>query len=65
VERANLTLQDRLVKELRLRNIDTREAANAYAPHFIADFNGRFGKVPRSRTTPIGHCAATKISILS
>ena len=48
VERANLTLQDRLVKELRLRNIDTKEAANAYAPHFIADFNGRFGKVPKS-----------------
>ena len=48
VERAYLTLQDRLVKELRLRNIDTREAANAYAPHFIADFNGRFGKVPKS-----------------
>jgi hypothetical protein len=48
VERANLTLQDRLVKELRLRHIDTREAANAYAPHFIADYNTRFGKVPRS-----------------
>jgi Helix-turn-helix domain len=48
VERANLTLQNRLVKELRLRNIDTREAANAYAPHFIAEFNGRFGKVPKS-----------------
>ena len=48
VERANLTLQDRLVKELRLRKIDTKEAANAYVPHFIADFNGRFGKEPRS-----------------
>jgi transposase len=48
VERANLTLQDRLVKELRLRGISTKEAANAYAPHFIADFNGRFGKMPRS-----------------
>ena len=48
VERANLTLQDRLVKELRLRGISTWEAANAYAPHFIADFNQRFGKVPRS-----------------
>lgn len=48
VERANLTLQDRLVKELRVRGIDTREAANDYAPHFIADFNGRFGKVPKS-----------------
>jgi hypothetical protein len=48
VERANLTLQDRLVKELRLRAISTKEAAKAYAPHFIADFNGRFGKMPRS-----------------
>ncbi|WP_250495509.1 ISNCY family transposase, partial [Caballeronia sp. GAWG1-1] len=48
VERANLTLQDRLVKELRLRGISTWEAANAYAPSFIADFNQRFGKTPRS-----------------
>ncbi|GAB5097925.1 hypothetical protein YK56LOC_36410 [Caballeronia sp. HLA56] len=48
VERANLTLQDRLVKELRLRGISTWEAANAYAPCFIADFNQRFGKPPRS-----------------
>ena len=37
VERANRTLQDRLVKELRLRGIDTMEAANAYAGEFIAD----------------------------
>lgn len=48
VERANLTLQDRLVKELRLRDISSREAANAYAPAFIADYNRRFGKPPRS-----------------
>jgi len=46
VERANLTLQDRLVKELRLRGISTREAANAFAPHFIVDFNARFAKPP-------------------
>jgi transposase len=46
VERANLTLQDRLVKELRLREINTREAANAFAPHFIADHNARFAKMP-------------------
>ena len=44
VERANLTLQDRLVKELRLRKICTQEAANEFAPHFIADFNARFAK---------------------
>ncbi|MCX8567340.1 MAG: Transposase [Glomeribacter sp. 1016415] len=48
VERANLTLQDRLVKELRLRGINTREAANAFVPHFIADFNVRFAKPPKS-----------------
>lgn len=47
VERANLTLQDRLVKELRLRGINTMEAANAFAAHFIADFNARFAKPPR------------------
>jgi hypothetical protein len=44
VERANLTLQDRLVKELRLRKICTQEAANEFAPRFIADFNARFAK---------------------
>ncbi len=48
VERANLTLQDRLVKELRLKNISSPEAANAFAPQFIADFNRRFARVPRS-----------------
>ena len=48
VERAHLTLQDRLVKELRLRGISTKEAANAYAPCFMADYNARFAKSPRS-----------------
>lgn len=48
VERAHLTLQDRLVKELRLRGISTLEQANAYAPCFMADYNARFAKPPRS-----------------
>lgn len=48
VERANLTLQDRLVKELRLRGISSMEAANAFAAHFAADLNARFAKEPRS-----------------
>ncbi len=48
VERTHLTLQDRLVKELRLREINTIDAANAYVPHFIADYNSRFAKPPRS-----------------
>ena len=37
VERTHLTLQDRLVKELRLRGISDVVAANAFAPEFIAD----------------------------
>jgi hypothetical protein len=48
VERAHLTLQDRLVKELRLRGISTLAAANAYAPAFMASYNARFAKPPRS-----------------
>jgi transposase len=48
VERANATLQDRLVKELRLRGISTMAAANAYAPDFITDYNRRFAKPPRN-----------------
>jgi hypothetical protein len=50
VERANLTLQDRLVKELRLNNISTISAANDYLPSFIEDYNKRFGKDPQSST---------------
>ena len=39
VERMNKTLQDRLVKELRLRGISTMEAGNAFLPEFMADYN--------------------------
>jgi transposase len=48
VERAHLTLQDRLVKELRLRGISAVADANAYAPSFIASYNARFAKPPKS-----------------
>jgi hypothetical protein len=48
VERMNQTLQDRLVKELRLRQISTMDAGKAFLPAFIADFNGRFSRSPRS-----------------
>lgn len=47
VERAHLTLQDRLVKEMRLRKISTPEAANAFSAKFMADYNRRFAKEPR------------------
>ena len=48
VERANQTLQDRLVKELRLRGIADMQAGNAYLPEFREDFNRRFAVQPRS-----------------
>jgi transposase len=48
VERANQTLQDRLTKELRLRDISSLETANAYLPEFIAAYNERFAVAPRS-----------------
>ncbi len=48
VERAFGTLQDRLVKELRLASISTIEAANAWMPAFMADYNARFGRAPEN-----------------
>ena len=46
VERVHHTLQDRLVKELRLAGISTIEAANAFLPTFVQTFNARFAKPP-------------------
>ena len=48
VERANQTLQDRLVKELRLLGICDYEHANAFLPQFIDDYNRRFALLPAS-----------------
>ena len=48
VERANLTLQDRLIKEMRLAGINTIEEANAWLPHYIAVHNARFACLPHS-----------------
>lgn len=47
VERANLTLQDRLIKEMRLENINSIEEANVWLDSFILDFNRRFAKAPK------------------
>ena len=48
VERAHLTLQDRLVKELRLKGISTLQDANRFLPTFMKQYNAKFGKAPRS-----------------
>ena len=46
VERVNRTLQDRLVKELRLAGISDIAAGNAFLPEFIKRFNERFAIAP-------------------
>lgn len=48
VERVNRTLQDRLVKEFRLRGIKTIEQANAFIPEYIEMHNRKFSKKPKS-----------------
>ena len=46
VERVNRTLQDRLVKELRLAGISGIEAGNAFLAGFMERFNARFAVPP-------------------
>lgn len=48
VERANQTLQDRLIKEMRLLGINDYEQANAFLPQFIRDYNHKFAVSPAS-----------------
>ena len=50
VERANQTLQDRQVKELRLGGISDIDAANAFLPGFLSDYNLRFAVPPQNPT---------------
>lgn len=47
VERANRTLQDRLVKDLRLAGISDMEAGNAFLPDFKDRYNAKFAKISR------------------
>jgi len=49
VERANKTLQDRLVKEMRLQKINTIEEANIYLPEFMEQYNQRFSKAAKNK----------------
>src|SRR5690242_20094544 len=57
-ERANGTLQGRLVNELRVADIRTLAAANRYLrARFIPDYNARFGRAPAdpsSAFVPVG-----------
>ena len=49
VERMNKTLQDRLVKELRLAGITTIDKANEFLQEYIPKFNAQFAVVPHRK----------------
>ena len=49
VERAYQTLQDRLVKEMRLEAICDYQQANAFLSAFFATYNRKFAVLPRSK----------------
>ncbi|HHF7677944.1 TPA: ISNCY family transposase [Klebsiella pneumoniae] len=56
VERVNKTLQDRLIKEMRLQNISSVAEANQWIEHFMSDFNRRFSrpaKYPKDLHRPV------------
>jgi hypothetical protein len=50
VERANQTLQDRLIKEMRLRGVSDIPAAQAFAREFMEIWNDKFAKPPLDST---------------
>jgi hypothetical protein len=49
VERAHKTLQDRLVKEMRLAGIATLAEGNTLLPAFMVDYNARFARPPADK----------------
>ena len=51
VERMWQTLQDRLIKEMRLAGVTTMEEANAFLPAFIERYNNRFAVEPKQSET--------------
>ena len=46
VERMNRTLQDRLIKDMRLAGISGMDDGNAFLPQFMAQYNQRFAIAP-------------------
>ena len=50
MERANQTLQDRLIKDMRLSNINSIEQAKAFLPRFMISYNEKFAVPPHDET---------------
>ena len=59
VERSNQTLQDRLIKEMRLAGINSLEAANAFLPSYIIKWNKQFAVPPPDATSACRRWAKT------
>lgn len=50
VERVFLTLQDRLVKEMRLKGVSSKKEGNTFLKEYLPSFNKRFAKKPKKKT---------------
>jgi hypothetical protein len=67
VERANRTLQDRLVKELRLAGFSDMESGNEFLPDFLQRYNERFAVCavkPENLHRPLNVAASRLTDIL-
>jgi hypothetical protein len=64
VERVNQTLQDRLVKELRLRGISDIDSANDFLPQYIKEFNQKFAVKPRSDVDAHRHTLPDELDLI-
>lgn len=68
IERLFRTLQDRLVKEMRLAKVKTKDEANEFLEEYLPKFNERFEKEPKSpvnlhREVPAGMVLERELSI--
>ncbi|MDP3981112.1 MAG: ISNCY family transposase [Chlamydiota bacterium] len=68
IERLFRTFQDRLIKEMRLAGVRTKEEANVFLEGYLPRFNERFEKQPKSkedlhREVPLGMDLKSELSI--
>jgi len=59
VERVNRTLQNRLVKAMRIEGISSIAAANAWLPGFVIKHNARFAVLPQDPADAHAPCATS------
>ncbi|MFW2829979.1 ISNCY family transposase [Sphingomonas sp. ID0503] len=64
VERANRTLQNRLIKEMRLRSISTMEEGNRFLDEYRRIHNEKFARQPRSDVNAHGPAPNLDLSSL-